>query len=394
MKAIRIIVFAFFCLFLASCSKKPEVIYINGKIYTLDKNNTVVEAIAVNEGKVLALGKSGELQEKYKNAKVVDLKGKTVVPGFIDAEANLMEFSKQLSLIDLRNARSVDEIISILKERVKSSKPGDAGITLNGNSVNVSPGAYGSLNDGQTEVITLGFNVVDGHGGSVAQTASITITGITDPFVASTVSGTVFIDLVDNIYDILPPTSAAPIRDGIKSDDEEGLSGIPVRLVATGTNNAPTTTVYTDMDGAYRFTNVAPGTYNVVYDLPDSVIFVGASTTPISIGAAGGESASGGNVGSLGLSGGLSKPGHSGLQLHAFESEHVHPSANGGLEGGTVALDSSGNQTLFKAGEGFDDVDFAELTLNADQDAALLTIIEDGVVKTAQLSEDHFCRQS
>ena len=125
MKAIKIIVFAVFCLFLASCSKKPEVIYINGKIYTLDKNNTVVEAIAVNEGKVLALGKSSELQEKYKNAKVIDLKGKTVVPGFIDAEANLMEFSKQLSLIDLRNAHSVDEIINILKERVKTSKPGE-----------------------------------------------------------------------------------------------------------------------------------------------------------------------------------------------------------------------------------------------------------------------------
>lgn len=125
MKALKILVLALFCLFLASCSKKPEVIYINGKIYTLDKNNTVVEAIAVYEGKILATGKSSELQEKYKDAKVIDLKGKTVVPGFIDAEANLMEFSKQLSLLDLRNARSVDEILNIVKERAKTSKPND-----------------------------------------------------------------------------------------------------------------------------------------------------------------------------------------------------------------------------------------------------------------------------
>ncbi|KXK41009.1 MAG: amidohydrolase 3 [Chlorobi bacterium OLB5] len=125
LKVLNILFIAVFCLFLASCSKTPEVIYINGKIYTLDKNNTIVEAIAVYDGRILALGKSSELTEKYKNAKVIDLKGKTVVPGFIDAEANLMEFSKQLSLLDLRNARSVDEILNIVRERVKTSKPND-----------------------------------------------------------------------------------------------------------------------------------------------------------------------------------------------------------------------------------------------------------------------------
>jgi predicted amidohydrolase YtcJ len=123
MKVLKLLIIAFFCIFLAACSKNPEVIYTNGKIYTLDKNNTIVEAIAVHEGKILELGKSSELTEKYKNAKVVDLKGKTVVPGFIDAEANLMEFSKQLSLLDLRYANSVDEILKIVAERVKTSKP-------------------------------------------------------------------------------------------------------------------------------------------------------------------------------------------------------------------------------------------------------------------------------
>jgi len=119
----KVLFLAFFSVFLAACSKNPEVIYINGKIYTLDKNNTIVEAIAVHDGRILASGKSGELTEKYKDAKVIDLKGKTVVPGFIDAEANLMEFSKQLSLLDLRNARSVEEILNIVRERVKTSKP-------------------------------------------------------------------------------------------------------------------------------------------------------------------------------------------------------------------------------------------------------------------------------
>jgi len=67
MRLSRLAVIGIFCIFLASCSKNPEVIYINGKIYTLDKNNTIVEAIAVSEGRVLALGKSSELTEKFKD---------------------------------------------------------------------------------------------------------------------------------------------------------------------------------------------------------------------------------------------------------------------------------------------------------------------------------------
>ncbi|HJY64515.1 MAG TPA: amidohydrolase [Ignavibacteria bacterium] len=123
MKLLKLLLIVVICLFISSCSKKPEAIFINGKIYTLDKNNSVVEAMAVGGGTIIALGKSSELREKYNDAKVIDLKGKTVVPGFIDAEGNLMEFSKQLSLLDLRNAKSLDEIIKIVSQRINTSKP-------------------------------------------------------------------------------------------------------------------------------------------------------------------------------------------------------------------------------------------------------------------------------
>jgi predicted amidohydrolase YtcJ len=117
-----LIIFAL-CAIFFSCSKNPDVIFVNGKIYTLDKNNTIAEALAVYDGKILEIGKSSELKEKYKNAKVIDLEGKTVVPGFIDAEANLMEFSKQLSLLDLRSANSLEEILNIVRQRVQNAKP-------------------------------------------------------------------------------------------------------------------------------------------------------------------------------------------------------------------------------------------------------------------------------
>jgi predicted amidohydrolase YtcJ len=125
MKIIRITLVIISCAFLVSCSKKPDIIYINGKIYTMDKNNSIVEAIAVRDGKILAIGKTQELTEKYSSIKTIDLKGKTVVPGFIDAEGNLMEFSRNLSFIDLRNAKSLKEIVKLVKEKVSKTQEGE-----------------------------------------------------------------------------------------------------------------------------------------------------------------------------------------------------------------------------------------------------------------------------
>jgi Ca2+-binding RTX toxin-like protein len=59
---------------------------------------------------------------------------------------------------------------------------GDAtGVATNGTTLNVDPDAYNTLLDGQSEVITYSYDIEDGNGGSVSQTATITITGITDP---------------------------------------------------------------------------------------------------------------------------------------------------------------------------------------------------------------------
>lgn len=125
MKFSKIIIVAALALLFASCSKKPDILYVNGKIYTLDKNNTIAEAIAVSEGKIIAVGKSKELTDKYSSSKVIDLRGKTVVPGFIDAEGNLMEFSRNLSFIDLRTARNLDDIVRLVTDKVKSAKEGE-----------------------------------------------------------------------------------------------------------------------------------------------------------------------------------------------------------------------------------------------------------------------------
>lgn len=110
-----------------SCSKSPEIIYVNGKIYTLDANNKIVEAIAVKDGKIFDLGNSNEIKDKYQNADEIDLEGRTVIPGFIDSEGSLIDFSRNLSFIDLSRAKSVNEIKKLLSERI-NNMPSDSWI--------------------------------------------------------------------------------------------------------------------------------------------------------------------------------------------------------------------------------------------------------------------------
>jgi len=109
-----------------ACSKSQTTVFLNGKIHTMDKNNSIVEAIAVKDGKIVDLGKNDEIKSKYGKDKTVDLEGKTVLPGFIESEGSLVDFSLELArynnMVDLRNLNSIDKIVSAVSEKVKNSK--------------------------------------------------------------------------------------------------------------------------------------------------------------------------------------------------------------------------------------------------------------------------------
>ncbi|TWU00861.1 cadherin-like domain-containing protein [Stieleria varia] len=268
-----------------------------------------------------------------------------------------------------------------------------SGVVVNGNNVNINPNAYNALFAGETSVITISYNVVDGNGGSVAQTATITITGANETGVpGSTISGDLYIDHIENLHEVI--AGGTPFRNGVKDADESGLSGVVVTLFSAPTSNdsgaAINLTVLSDLDGHYEFTNLPPGTYTVSVESPESVMIVGSTSSQVVIGGSGGQNASGVSIGALGFQGSMQN-----LDILAlpYLRANIPTSAisDGGREGGSVSLDASGNQTLFVAGEGYEGIRFAELTLNAAQDAALLTIVEmDGTVKTARLDETKF----
>ncbi len=112
-------------LIISSCGEKPEVIYKNAKIYTLNKNNDIVEALAIKDGKILEVGSSADLEKKYSADDVVDMKGAVIVPGFVDTEGAIIEFSKNLNYIDLSTARSLRDVRELLISRTQNAKGGD-----------------------------------------------------------------------------------------------------------------------------------------------------------------------------------------------------------------------------------------------------------------------------
>ncbi len=91
-----------------------RIAFINGKIYIKFKPLEKSESIVVESGKIIFSGPT-ELSLK-KAEKIVDLKGRTLMPGFIDAHMHLDELGMYLNILDLRNIRSIEELRNKLKK--------------------------------------------------------------------------------------------------------------------------------------------------------------------------------------------------------------------------------------------------------------------------------------
>ena len=99
--------------------------YINGKIFTSNDDNLYAEAMMVQDGLITWIGKI-ENFEKDACAQVVDLEGKCVIPGFVDAHMHpvmLADFSKKISCLPPK-INSVEELVEAVKEYRKGLKPG------------------------------------------------------------------------------------------------------------------------------------------------------------------------------------------------------------------------------------------------------------------------------
>ncbi len=106
----------------AQAQEPADAIYHGGEIVTIDDTNPTAQAIAIKGGKIVAVGKKEEvLKHKGDRTRVIDLKGKTMLPGFIDGHShfiNSLQVARQANCFSppAGPARSIADVVAQLKK--------------------------------------------------------------------------------------------------------------------------------------------------------------------------------------------------------------------------------------------------------------------------------------
>jgi hypothetical protein len=107
-------------------SATVDLILINGKIETVDPIVGEVEALAVANGRVLAVGSTDKIELLATGStQIIDLNGKRAVPGFIEGHGHFTGIGDALQILNLNNVDNWDEVIEMVKDAVAKTEPGE-----------------------------------------------------------------------------------------------------------------------------------------------------------------------------------------------------------------------------------------------------------------------------
>jgi predicted amidohydrolase YtcJ len=242
MRQIIILLFIFSVINLTSHSQELKSVkgmyhraaFVKGKIYTVNENQPFAEAVIVEGSKIIYVGSDkGALDFITADTKVVDLKGKLMLPGFNDTHLHFVSGGEYLLGINLRPAKSKEEFVQILKDYVEMREGPDS-LRQDGTLPQLGRWVNGGRWDHESwEVIELPTKVwiddvtqktpvfisrIDGHMG-LANSKALELAGITkdtpDPNGGLIIkdnktgepTGILKDNAMDLVFDIIPPKS-------------------------------------------------------------------------------------------------------------------------------------------------------------------------------------------
>ncbi|WP_299224813.1 amidohydrolase [uncultured Psychroserpens sp.] len=103
-----------FTIIIYSCTKEKQnvdAIVVNGNIYTVDDNFNKAQAFAIKNGKFIEVGTSQAIKTAYSSERLIDAKGQTIVPGFIDAHCHFLALGFGEQTVDLVGTKSFEEVV-------------------------------------------------------------------------------------------------------------------------------------------------------------------------------------------------------------------------------------------------------------------------------------------
>lgn len=123
----RQISFLFSLFLLISCNQKSKIsvdsIITNATIYTVNKDFAKASAMAIDQGKIVAIGSNDEIAKAFESKNTIDAKGKFMYPGLYDAHCHFYSFGLSLQEVDLRGTKSMEEVIARIKQFQKDKNP-------------------------------------------------------------------------------------------------------------------------------------------------------------------------------------------------------------------------------------------------------------------------------
>lgn len=177
MRYLSAILFFFLC---SSCvNQQVDLIVHHAKIYTVNNEFATVEAMAVQDGKIVAVGSNDEILKEYKSDSVVNVAGASVYPGFIDAHAHFVGYGQSLFTVDLMFVPNWEQALDRVKD-FAIHHPGKGWIKGRGWDQNRFPGKQFPTNE-ELNILFPDRPVilerVDGHA-SIANNFALSLAGV------------------------------------------------------------------------------------------------------------------------------------------------------------------------------------------------------------------------
>ena len=133
--AVRYVLFFLFATWSATVfAQSADIILINGKIITVDDQFRTVQAVAIQRDRIVATGGNDEIQKlKGPATRLIDVQGRTVIPGLIDNHAHYMRAAEYWHReVRLDGVTSRKLALDLMRDKVRESKPGEWVVVLGG----------------------------------------------------------------------------------------------------------------------------------------------------------------------------------------------------------------------------------------------------------------------
>jgi predicted amidohydrolase YtcJ len=111
--------------------RSPRLVLRNGKIITINARFEIAHAIALSGGHIDAVGSNADIAPLIDaHTRVIDLDGRTVIPGLIDAHAHMDREGLKEALPSLAGVRSIDDVLQRIETLVRERQPGEWIVTM------------------------------------------------------------------------------------------------------------------------------------------------------------------------------------------------------------------------------------------------------------------------